>query len=228
MMNNELYLTNIMVLIHRAFSAEAALVQKLIEDMQEEDSLQNFRLRFNSWAAVLMYHADTEDRYMTAPLTDFDLARSNEAEHAELADLADGLSQYLKDRDSETLERRVKVAAIALHEQQHDKLLTALQDILDVMDGESGKNKLVTRTLRHLYGKVVALRICQDDHFESEEALVLPEVEARFSTEEKKEIVRKLLLDEEAAKPTWVMDWVIKNTDPLERERLIDIQHTMA
>ena len=97
-----------------------------------------------------------------------------------------------------------------------------------MMDGEIGKTKLVTRTLRHLYGKVVSLRICQDDHFESEEALVLPEVEARFSTEEKKEIVRKLLLDEEAAKPTWVMDWVMEKTDPLERERLIDIQHTMT
>ena len=116
-MNNELYLTNIMVLIHRAFSTEAALQQKLVEGIQVEDSLQNFRLRFNSWAAVLMYHADIEDRYMTAPLTDFELARSNEAEHAELADLAEGLSQYLKDRDSKTLERRVKVAAIALHEQ---------------------------------------------------------------------------------------------------------------
>ena len=227
-MNNELYLTNIMVLIHRAFSAEAALLQKLIEGIQVEDSLQNFRLRFNSWAAVLMYHADTEDRYMTAPLTDFELARSNEAEHAELADLAEGLSQYLKDRDSKTLERRVKVAAIALHEQQHDKLLTALEDVLDVMDGEIGKTKLVARTLRHLYGKVVSLRICQDDHFESEEALVLPEVEARFNTEEKKEIARKLLLDEGAANPTWVMDWVMEKTDPLERERLIDIQHTMT
>ena len=189
-MNNELYLTNIMVLIHRAFSAEAALLQKLIEGIQVEDSLQNFRLRFNSWAAVLMYHADIEDRYMTAPLTAFALARSNEAEHAELADLAEGLSQYLKDRDSKTLERRVKVAAIALHEQQHDKLLTALEDVLDVMDGEIGKTKLVARTLRHLYGKVVSLRICQDDHFESEEALVLPEVAARFNTEEKKEIAR--------------------------------------
>ena len=227
-MNNERYLTNIMALIHRALSAEAALVQKLIEGYQVEDSLQTFRLRFNSWAAVLMYHADTEDRYMTAPLTDFELARSNEAEHAELADLAEGLSQYLKDRDSKTLERRVKVAAIALHEQQHDKLLTALEDVLDVMDGEIGKTKLVARTLRHLYGKVVSLRICQDDHFESEEALVLPEVEARFSTEEKKEIARKLLLDEGAAKPTWVMDWVMEKMDPLERERLIDIQHTMT
>ena len=227
-MNNELYLTNIMVLIHRAFSAEAALLQKLIEGIQVEDSLQNFRLRFNSWAAVLMYHADIEDRYMTAPLTDFELARSNEAEHAELTDLADGLSQYLKDRDPKTLERRVKVAAIALHEQQHDKLLTALEDVLDVMDGEIGKTKLVARTLRHLYGKVVSLRICQDDHFESEEALVLPEVEVRFSPEEKEEIARKLLLDEGAANPTWVMDWVMEKMDPLERERLIDIQHTMT
>ena len=227
-MNNELYLTNIMVLIHRAFSAEAALVQKLIEDMQEEDSLQNFRLRFNSWAAVLMYHADIEDRYMTAPLTDFELARSNEAEHAELADLAEGLSQYLEDQDSETLERPVRAAAIALHQQQHDKLLEALEDVLDVMDGEIGKTKLIARTLRHLYGKVVSLRICQDDHFESEEALILPEVEARLSTVDKQEIARKLLLDEEAEEPTWVLDWVIENTEPLERESLIGIQDTMT
>ena len=217
-----------MALIHRALSAEAALVQKLIEGYQVEDSLQTFRLRFNSWAAVLMYHADTEDRYMTAPLTDFELARSNEAEHAELADLAEGLSQYLEDQDSETLERPVRAAAIALHQQQHDKLLEALEDVLDVMDGEIGKTKLIARTLRHLYGKVVSLRICQDDHFESEEALILPEVEARLSTVDKQEIARKLLLDEEAEEPTWVLDWVIENTEPLERESLIGIQDTMT
>ena len=225
---NERYLTDIMLLIHRTLSAEAALVQDLIEGHQIEDSLQNFRLRFHVWAAMLMYHADTEDRYMTAPLTDFELARSNEAEHAELGDLAGGLAQYLEDRDAETLEQRVKAAAIALHSQQHDKLLEALEDVLAVLDVEIGKTKLIPRTLRHLYGKVVSLRICQDDHFESEEALVLPEVEARFSSREKQEIAHKLLIDEGADDPTWVLSWVIENTESTGRESLISIKDTLT
>ena len=48
---------------------------------------------------------------------------------------------------------------------------------LDVLNVDIGKKSLIARTHRHLYGKVVALRICQDDHFESEEYLVLPEIE---------------------------------------------------
>ena len=210
----------IMAMIHKALSAEAVRVQQIIEDFQEGDSLQNFRAAFNFWATALMYHADVEDRHMTLPLTDFEAARTNEAEHAQLGELADDMVRYLDDRDEQGLERRVKAAAIALHEEQHEELLEKLEDVLDVLNGEIGRTRVIARTRRHLYGKVVALRVCQDDHLESEEAFVLPEVEAQLSIDEQREIARRLLIDEESGDPTWVLDWVSRNVDDEERELL--------
>ena len=212
----------IMSLIHRALSAEAVRVQKIIEDYKEGDSLQTFRAAFNFWATALMFHADTEDTYMTAPLTDFEPGRTNETEHVQLGELADGLEGYLNDRDEQGLEHRVKAAAIALHEEQHGELFERLEDVLDVLNGEIGRTRVIARTRRHLYGKVVALRICQDDHLESEEAFVLPEVEARLSVEEQQEIARRLLIDDQSEDPTWVLDWVADNVSPEDRTVLTD------
>lgn len=216
-------LTDLMLVIHRALSREAVVVQKMIEDFQSGDSLQNFKTRFNLWASVLMYHADTEDLYMTLPLSDFSLARANETEHAELAELAENLTKYLKDQNSFKLEDRVKAAVIVLQQQQHHQILEALQGVLDVLQNEIGKTKIVARTQRHLYGKIVALRISQDDHFESEEALVLPEVEARFSREEKEEISRRLLIDEQSQENAWVLNWLMERSDPCQRDMLTKI-----
>ena len=210
----------IMAMIHKALSAEAVRVQQIIEDFQEGDSLQNFRAAFNFWATALMYHADVEDRHMTLPLADFEPARANEAEHAQLGELADDMVRYLDDRNEQGLERRVKAAAIALHEEQHEELLEKLEDVLDVLNGEIGRTRVIARTRRHLYGKVVALRICQDDHLESEEAFVLPEVEARLSIDDQREIARRLLIDEESGDPAWVLDWVSRNVEPEERALL--------
>ena len=91
----------IMAMIHKALSAEAVRVQQIIEDFQEGDSLQNFRAAFNFWATALKYHADVEDRHMTLPLADFEPARANEAEHAQLGELADDMVRYLDDRNEQ-------------------------------------------------------------------------------------------------------------------------------
>ena len=86
----------------------------------------------------------------------------------------DDLGHYLSKRDTSKLEDRVSAAIIALHEQQHSELMEKLEDVMDCLNGEIGRTRVIARTQRHLYGKVVALRICQDDHLESEEAFVLP------------------------------------------------------
>ena len=114
----------------------------------------------------------------------------------------------------------MRLPCIALHEEQHEELLEKLEDVLDVLNGEIGRTRVIARTRRHLYGKVVALRICQDDHLESEEAFVLPEVEERLSIEDQREIARRLLIDEESGDPAWVLDWVSRNVEPEERALL--------
>ena len=215
---DDLIVTDVMVVLHRALTCEGKKVQKIVEGLHEGSSLQEFRQAFNFWATVLMYHADIEDENMTSPLTDFSPARDNEAEHIELGELAESLNEYLDNHSSGNLERNVKCAIIALQQHQHVQLIEALNDVLEGLNHEIGKTKILARTIRHLYAKIINLRISQDDHFESEEALVLPEVEARLSREDKKKLTRKLLIDDESDDPNWVVDWLFEKVIPNERD----------
>ena len=218
---------DVMYLIHKALFAEARRVLEMQQDQEQEDSLQPFRAAFNFWATALMYHADIEDRYMTAPLTDFKPARDNEVEHAELAKLMDDLESYVTSQiggDSQRLEKRVKEAIIALHEQQHTELLEKLEDVLATLNKEIGKTRIVARTHRHLFGKVVSVLICQNDHLETEEAFVLPEVRQSLSPAQQLELAKHLLVDEEAADPNWILDWVAKALEPREQGLLKELQ----
>ena len=213
-----------MALIHKALVAEGSRVQSLIEGYAPGDSLQNFRAAFNFWATTLMYHADVEDRYMTGPLKEFQPARVNEAEHRELDGLFQDLTAYVDGREVTGLEGTVRKAIVALHEEQHAELMERLEDVLGVLNEEIGRTRVIARTKRHLYGKVVALKICQDDHLESEEAFVLPEIRERLSEEQQLTMAKRLLIDEAAEDPRWIIDWVSRELPPGERTLLADLE----
>ena len=51
-----------------------------------------------------------------------------------------------------------------------------LEAVMQVLDAEVGRARLVDRTHHHLYQSVVALRVAQDDHLECEEEFVLPTI----------------------------------------------------
>lgn len=108
-------------------------------------------------------------------------------------------------------------------EKEHVELSSRLEDVVRVFGEEIGKTKLIARTHRHLYGAVVALRIAQDDHLESEEAFILPVIRERLSEDEQLRIVQSLLVDQEAAEPKWVLDWLGQNLDPGELEVVSDL-----
>ena len=215
---------DVMALIHKALVAEGSRVQALIEDHTPGDSLQNFRAAFNFWATAMMYHAEVEDVYMTGPMKEFQPARVNEAEHKELDGLFQDLNAYMDGRRVNGLEGRVRRAIVALHEEQHAELMERLEDVLGVLNEEIGRTRVIARTKRHLYGKVVALKICQDDHLESEEAFVLPEVRERMDHDEQLDLIRRLLIDSEAEDSRWIVDWVARHLTPGERELLNEVE----
>ena len=62
---DNLIITELMIVIHRVLSSEGERVQNLIDDYDENGSLQEFRLSFNFRATVLKYHADIEHENMT-------------------------------------------------------------------------------------------------------------------------------------------------------------------
>ena len=91
---------------------------------------------------------------------------------------------------------------------EHAELDDKLQDVVKVFSEEIGETQLIAHTHRHLFGSVVALGIAQNDHLDSEEAFVLPEIRERFDELEQLKIVLRLLIDEEAADRRWVLDWM--------------------
>ena len=215
---------DVMFLIHKGLSAEAAKVQKIIEEFEPGDSLQPFRVAFNFWASLLACHAEAEDRHMTAPLTDFQPARDNETEHVDIVEKVGDLAGLLDRDDKAGLEKRVNKAMAVLAAAQHVELMERLQDVLEVLNGEIGKTRVIARTHRHLYGRVVALRITQDDHFENEEAFVLPEVRDSMNETQQLYVAKKLLVDEESEHPRWILDWLEKELTPGERKLLADME----
>jgi hypothetical protein len=75
---------------------------------------------------------------------------------------------------------------------------------------------------RRLFGKVVALRIDQDDHLEEEEEFVLPIIRQQMSQAQQLEMVAHLLLDSNApdAEWGWVLDWLVQDLTDVERQSL--------
>ena len=212
-----------MYLIHKALQAEAARVEEMVRTLNGGDSLQNVRSAFNLWAAALVFHAQQEDVYMTGPMPDFQAARTNESEHAGLASLLGDLGAFVAANDERGLADRVKEAMAALHEEQHTKLIEKLEDVMLVLNEEIGKTRLVARTHRHLYQRVVGLRVAQDDHLESEEAFVLPEIRQQFSEAAQLKMIRQLLIDQAAEDRGWVLDWVAERLVPGERRLLANL-----
>ena len=75
---------DVMYLLHKAFRAHSDRTEELAAQAEKGGDLKQFMEAFDFWIKQLLYHATTEDKYMTGPLTDQQPARDNEAEHAEL------------------------------------------------------------------------------------------------------------------------------------------------
>lgn len=177
---------DVMMLIHKALSADAWHAESMAEHLEIGESLQPFAEAFNSWIKALSFHADMEDAYMTPLLPASPQARENEAAHARLVQRVQDLYDYLQEIEPEGV---------------------------------------TSRTRRRLFGKVVSLRIEQDDHLEEEEAFVLPIIRQHIDTAEQLEMARRLVLDLQAPaeEQGWVLTWLVHDLTKDERQTLTDL-----
>ena len=113
-------------------------------------------------------------------------------------------------------------------QREHAELNDRLEAVVTVFSEEIGKTKVIARTQRHLYGAVVAARIAQDDHLESEEAFVLPVIRERFDGPEQLGLVWYLLIDKEAADQQWVIEWLTPYLSSGEQKLLAELQGELA
>lgn len=213
-----------MFLIHKALKSEAAQVEEMVRLLEEGDSLQPVRAAFNLWASALAFHAQQEDEHMTGHMPDFQPARDNEAEHAALEPILSDITTKLNNDDCRGLADRVKDLVSALHEEQHLQLFERLEAVMEVLNEEIGRTKVVARTHRHLYQSVVALRVAQDDHLECEEEFMLPEIRESFQEPEQLSMARSLLVDDLAEDKRWVWDWVCEHLSDEECRFMADLE----
>ncbi|HEX9872234.1 MAG TPA: hemerythrin domain-containing protein [Candidatus Tectomicrobia bacterium] len=108
------------------------------------------------------------------------------------------------------------------NEVSHQGLEVRLEDLQEYLMTEAGPTCPRPKTRRHLYGKLVALRIAQDDHLE-EEAFVLPMIRQRIPEAQQLEMARRLLVDGDGPPHSWIMEWVAGALTATECELLADV-----
>lgn len=201
-----------MYLIHKALRVEADRVEKVVSELETGGSLQSFKLAFNSWATALVFHSEQEDKYITHTLTN---SHHSSQIETNTPDLSKGVSGLGID---------VKAAIVAQEEELHRELLDGVQNVLDVLNEEIGKTSIIKRTKQHLHMQVITLRMAQQDHLETEEALVLPAIRERLSDLEQLEVIKGLLTDDDAEDPRWVIEWVSRALSLGEQKLLADFE----
>ena len=215
---------DVMMLMHKAFIALSERTETLAAEAQKGGDLEAFTEAFGFWGKQLLYHATAEDKYMTAPFTGSQPARDNEAEHAELARQATDLIDFMGKGDSAGLQESVRTAMFALEEKQHKEVVEKLEAVEEVLKEEMGQDRVVARTRRHLYSRVMALRVTEFDHFENEEAFVVSLVRDEIDERRQLEMARRLLIEDEAEDPRWIIDWVASELSPGEQKLLADLE----
>ena len=190
-----------MYLIHKALRGEADRTVEQARCLEDGCSLQSFKLAFMAWATAIMYHAEKE--VGTA------MSKSvNESHRAAAHDPVE----------------RVKWALLEKEDDEYARLLEGVQDVMTVLEDDIGSTSVISRTKQHLYGQVIALRVAQEDHLETEEAMVLPLIKENLSPECQLEVVAGLLIDGDADEQRWVINWIAQDLTSNENELLLGLE----
>lgn len=190
-----------MYLIHKALRGEADRTVELARCLEDGCSLQPFKLAFTAWATAIMYHAEKE---VGTEMSKF----VNESRRAAVHDPVE----------------RVKWALLEREDAEYARLLDYVQDVMTVLEDDIGSTSVISRTKQHLYGQVIALRVAQEDHLETEEAMVLPLIRDCLSIECQLEVVGGLLIDHDADDQRWVLDWMSQDLTTKENEQLLALE----
>ncbi|MCI0844572.1 MAG: hypothetical protein J4N87_04400 [Chloroflexi bacterium] len=190
-----------MYLIHKALRGEADRTVELAKHLETGCSLQAFKLAFTAWATAIMYHAEKE--VGTAMTKSIDATRCSAA-HDPV--------------------ERVKWALLEKEDEEYARLLDGVLEVMTVLEEDIGATSVIARTQQHLYGQVVALRVAQEDHLETEEAMVIPLLRENLSPDCQLKVVGALLIDEEADDRHWVIEWISQDLTPKENELLLELE----
>jgi hypothetical protein len=197
-------------LIHQALRTEATRAEELVSRLEPGGSLQPFRNAFDSWASALLYVSEREDKVFSRSLVGHGHQRAPSP--ASNGDAPEGR------------EEQIRLVMASANEQEHMELTRKMEAVLEVLNDEIRDQQVITRTKQHLYRQVMTLRIAQEDHLETEAAMMLPALRAQMDEREQLKVARGLLIDEEAQDPRWIIDWVSQQLNGTERESLKELE----
>lgn len=216
---------DVMPLMHKAFRAVTDRTEAMAAEATTVEDIAKLNETFGFWIKQILYHATVEDEVMTGPLKDSQPARDNETEHAELAGKAGDLASFIAMGNAAGIEESVRDAAFSLEEEQHKALEEKFHEVETALKDVLGEKKVTARTIRHIHSRLLGVRILELDHFENEEAFVCSLVRDEIDEAGQLYIIRRLLIDETAENPRWIIDWVYSELDEADQELLKDLEN---
>ena len=215
---------DVMPLIHKAFRAVSDRTEAMAAEASTFDDVLALNEAFAFWIKQIHHHATVEDEVMTGPMQAHRPARDNETEHADLCEKGDELASFIALGNAAGLEESVREGAFSLDEDQHNLLEERFHDVETALKEVLGEKKVTARTIRHIHSRMIGVRILELDHFENEEAFIISLVANEIGEAGQLDIVHRLLIDEAAEDPRWVIDWVYSELDPAEQALLKDLE----
>ncbi len=216
---------DVMPLMHKAFRAVSDRTEAMAAEATTFDDIARLTETFGFWVKQILYHATVEDEVMTAPLKDNQPARDNETEHAELAGKAGDRASFIAMGNAAGIEESVRDAAFSLEKEQHRALEEKFYEVESALKDVLGEKKVTARTIRHIHSRLLGVRILELDHFENEEAFVCSLVRDEIDEAGQLYMIRKLLMDDTADDPRWIIDWVYSELDDTDKALLTDLEN---
>ena len=68
----------------------------------------------------------------------------------------------------------------------------------------------------------------QDNHFETQEVLVLPLLREWMDECQQLELIKNLLIDDQSDDPRWIIDWVSEQSDSSGKAALAELDRQFA
>jgi len=119
-------------------------------------------------------------------------------------------------------------ALLEFEEKDHQELAHNLQMVEGLINKELGEGAVSIRTRRNLYSKVVALRVCEFDHFDNEEIFVFPVVRNFMNEKRQLALANRLLFEQDADNPRWILDLIYKFLDTKDQELLKNFERPVS
>ena len=216
---------DVMPLMHKAFQAVSDRTEEMASTASTLEDIAELNETFGYWVKQIVYHAAVEDEVMTGPLQGSQPARDNETEHAALAGKAGELVEFIAKGPGAGLAESVRESAFTLEDKQHRELEDRFHEMEAALQEVLGDKKVTARTIRHIHSRMMSVRILELDHFENEEAFVVNLVRDEIDEAGQLYMVRRLLIDETAEKPRWIIDWVYSELDDSDKALLKGLEN---